>query len=51
MDGKDADLDAYVTQRALDGLFLMIAQEEKQIRADPVGTGSRLLQKVFGSLL
>jgi hypothetical protein len=51
MDGKDADLDAYVTQRALDGLFLMIAQEEKQIRADPVGTGSKLLQKVFGSLL
>jgi hypothetical protein len=51
VDAKDADLDTYVTQRALDGLFLMIAQEEKQIRADPVGTGSRLLQKVFGSLL
>jgi hypothetical protein len=51
MDAKDADLDAYVTQRALDGLFLMIAQEEKQVRADPVGTGSKLLKKVFGSLL
>jgi len=51
MDAKDADLDAYITAKALDGLFLMIAEEEKSIRQDPIGTGSTLLKKVFGSLL
>jgi hypothetical protein len=50
VDSKDANLDSYVTGKALDGLFLMIAEQEKQIRADPVGTGSSLLKKVFGSL-
>ena len=50
LDKKDADLDNYVTQKAMDGLFLMIAEQEKAIRKDPVGTGSALLQKVFGSL-
>ena len=50
MDKKDADLDSYVTQKALDGLFLMIAEQEKAIRKDPIGTGSNLLKKVFGSL-
>lgn len=50
MDKKDADLDSYVTQKALDGLFLMIAEQEKAIRKDPIGTGSSLLKKVFGSL-
>jgi hypothetical protein len=50
VDSKDANLDNYVTGKALDGLFLMIAEQEKQIRADPVGTGSNLLKKVFGSL-
>lgn len=47
---KDADVATYVTGKALDGLFLMIGEEEKAIRKDPVGTGSKLLQKVFGSL-
>ena len=50
LDKKDADLDSYVTQKAMDGLFLMIAEQEKAIRKDPIGTGSALLQKVFGSL-
>ena len=50
LDDKDADLDAYVTQKAMDGLFLMIAEQEKAIRKDPIGTGSSLLKKVFGSL-
>ncbi len=50
LDKKDADLDSYVTQKALDGLFLMIAEQEKAIRKDPLGTGSNLLKKVFGSL-
>ena len=47
---QDADLDTYVTQKALDGLFLMIAEQEKSIRKDPIGTGSSLLKKVFGAL-
>lgn len=45
---EDASIQHYVTRRALDGLFFMIAEEEKQIRRDPVGTGSALLKKVFG---
>ena len=50
MSEQDADLDTYVTQKALDGLFLMIAEQEKAIRKDPIGTGSSLLKKVFGAL-
>ena len=48
LDKKDADLDQYVTQKALDGLFLMVAEQEKAIRKDPVATGSALLKKLFG---
>lgn len=48
---EDADLDQYVTQKALDGLYFMVAEEEKKIRKDPVGTGKRILKKVFGALL
>ena len=47
---EDADLDAYVTARALDGLYLMIAEEEKKIRRDPMATGTAILKKVFGAL-
>jgi hypothetical protein len=45
---EDANVQQYVTTKALDGLFLMIGEEEKKIRADPVGTGSAILKKVFG---
>ena len=45
---EDANVEQYVTRKALDGLFLMIGQEERRIRADPVGTGSALLKAVFG---
>jgi hypothetical protein len=45
-----ATVEGYVTQRALDGLYTMIAEEEKAIRADPLGTGSKLIGKVFGAL-
>ena len=45
-----ANLDGYVTQKALDGLFFMVAEEEKKIRANPVQAGSDLLKKVFGAL-
>ena len=47
---EDADLDEYVTHKALDGLYLMVAEEEKKIRQDPVGTGSSIIRKVFGAL-
>ena len=47
---EDADLDAYVTAKALDGLYFMIAEEERKIRKDPVATGSAILRKVFGAL-
>ena len=47
---EDADLDAYVTEKALDGLYLMMAEEEKKIRKDPVGTGSSIIKKVFGAI-
>ena len=46
--GKDANIERYVTSKALDGLYLMIGEEEKKIRRDPVGTGSAILAKVFG---
>jgi hypothetical protein len=46
--GEDANVQHYVTARALDGLFKMIGEEEKKIRADPVKTGSAILKKVFG---
>jgi hypothetical protein len=47
---QDPTVDHYVTRKALDGLFLIIGEQEKKIRHDPVGTGSALLQKVFGAL-
>jgi hypothetical protein len=47
---QDANLDQYVTQRALDGLYFMIAEEEKKIRQDPLGSASSIIKKVFGAL-
>ena len=46
--GDDANIDRYVTGKALDGLFTMIGDEERKIRQDPIGTGSALLARVFG---
>jgi hypothetical protein len=46
----DANIQQYVTTKALDGLYLMIAEEERKIRQYPLGTGSAILAKVFGSL-
>ena len=45
---EDANVEQYVTRKALDGLFLMIGQEERRIRSDPVATGSAILREVFG---
>ena len=47
---EDANIQQYVTGKSLDGLYLMIGEEEKKIRQDPVGSGSALLKKVFGAL-
>ena len=50
IDKKDASLEGYVTEKALDGLFFMIGEEERAIRKNPLGQASSLLQKVFGAL-
>ena len=47
---EDANIEQYVTNKALDGVYLMIAKEEAAIRQDPVGQASSLLKKVFGAL-
>lgn len=47
---EDANLDHYVTQKALDGLFFVLAQEERKVRADPAGTGVAIVRRVFGAL-
>ena len=44
----DTDLTAYVTRKAIDGLFVEIAKEELKIREDISSRSSPLLQKVFG---
>lgn len=46
----EATLQSYVTEKTLDGLFVMMADEEQAIRKDPLGQGSALLKKVFGAL-
>lgn len=50
VDAKDASVESYVTQKTLDGLFLMMAKEEKAIRDNPLGQSSKILKKVFGAL-
>jgi hypothetical protein len=47
--GSDTNIQQYVTAKALDGLYLMIGEEEARIRENPVATGSALLKKVFGA--
>ena len=47
---KDANIESYVTQKTLGGLFLMIGEEERAIRSNPLGQASNLLKKVFGAL-
>jgi len=46
---ESVDVDAYVTNKALDGLFKMVAEEEERIRENPVARTSDLLKKVFGA--
>ena len=47
---EDANLEQYVTQKTLDGVYLMMAQEEAAIRKDPIGQASILIKKVFGAI-
>lgn len=47
---EDAQIESYVTRKALDGLYMMIAEEERAIRKDPVGAVGSLAKKVFGAL-
>jgi hypothetical protein len=47
---ENASLDEYVTQKALDGLFYMVAEEEKKIRQNPLQAGSEIGKKVFSLL-
>ncbi|MFC1868186.1 DUF4197 domain-containing protein [Thermodesulfobacteriota bacterium] len=48
-DNLNLDLDQYVTERSLDGLFLMLAEEERKIRQDPAARVTDLLKQVFGN--
>jgi hypothetical protein len=48
MKKEDIDLDDYVTNKSLDGLFLMVGQEEQKIRTNPASQVTDLLKKVFG---
>ena len=46
---EDVQLQDYVTNKTLDGLFLMIAEEERKIRRDPIAAGNAVLQRIFGA--
>lgn len=48
LDKSQSNIEAYVTQQALDGLYKTIAEQERLIRQDPVGQGSKLIGKIFG---
>jgi hypothetical protein len=50
VDRDKTQIQNYVTERALDALFLMVAEEERRIRADPVGAASDVVRRVFGVL-
>jgi Protein of unknown function (DUF4197) len=48
--GEQVTMDKYIAQKAVDGLFFMIAQEERALRQNPLGASSDLLKRVFGAL-
>jgi hypothetical protein len=43
-------IETYVTDKAVDGLYFVIGEEERRIRRDPVGASSAIVRKVFGAL-
>ncbi|MEK8079323.1 DUF4197 domain-containing protein [Pseudomonas sp. XK-1] len=50
IDAKSANIESYVTEQALDGLFEMIAKQEASLRQNPAGAATSLAKKVFGAL-
>jgi len=48
--GDSANIEQYVTKRALDGLYVMIGEEEHAIRQNPAAAASSIVSKVFGAL-
>jgi len=46
----EANIESYVTEKALDGLYLMIGEEERAIRQNPAAAASAIVSKVFGTL-
>lgn len=47
---NEATVESYVTSKAVEALYMMIAEEERKIRQDPLGAGSKIIGKVFGLL-
>jgi hypothetical protein len=47
---QDAKIENYVTKKALDGLYLIIGEQERALRKDPVSATSSLVQKIFGAV-
>jgi hypothetical protein len=47
---EQSTIESYVTQKALDGLYLMIAEQEKAFRQNPVGATSDIVKRVFGAI-
>jgi hypothetical protein len=47
---EEANIDSYVTRKALDGLFVVIAEQERAIRQNPMGAATSIAKKVFGAL-
>lgn len=47
---EDAQLDTYVTARALDGLYLVIGEKEREFRRNPLAAGSAVVEKALGAL-
>ncbi|MEE9100509.1 MULTISPECIES: DUF4197 domain-containing protein [Pseudomonas] len=50
VDAKNANIENYVTEEALDGLFKIIAEQEKTIRQNPTAAATGMAKKVFGVL-
>jgi hypothetical protein len=50
VDKRDANLDDYITRKAMDGLFMMMAEQEKTIRADPLKATGSLAKKIFSAI-
>ena len=50
IDKRDTKMDDYITRKAMDGLFLMIAEQEKAIRANPLEATGNLAKKIFSAI-